>query len=38
MRWEGGRSLFLIKGEGRRVSPRFNLLGSNVNQVIEVAK
>ena len=38
VRWEGGRSRFLIKSEGCNMSPRFNLLVSDVNQVIERAK
>ena len=30
--WQGGRFLVLFKGEGYRVSPRFHLFVSDVNQ------
>ena len=32
IRWQGGRLLVLFEGEGRRVSSRFNLFVSDVNQ------
>ena len=32
VRWEGGRFLVLLKGEEHRVSPRFYLSASDVNQ------
>ena len=32
VRWEGGRFLVLFKGGGCRVSPRFHLFVSDVNQ------
>ena len=32
VRWEGGRFLVLFKGGEHRVSPRFYLFVSNVNQ------
>ena len=32
VRWEGGRFLVLCKGGERRVSPRFHLFVSGVNQ------
>ena len=32
VRWEGGRFLVLFKGGGCRVSPRFNLSVSDVDQ------
>ena len=31
-RWQGGKFLVLFKGRGRRVSPRFHLFVSDVNQ------
>ena len=32
VRWQGGRFLVLFEGGGRRVSPRFHLFVSDVNQ------
>ena len=32
VRWQGGRFLVLFKGGGRRVSPRFHLFVSDVDQ------
>ena len=32
MRWQGGRFLILFNGGERRVSPRFHLFLSDVNQ------
>ena len=32
LKWQGGRFLVLFKGERRRVTPRFHLFISNVNQ------
>ena len=32
VKWQGGRFLVLLEGGGRRVSPRFNLFVSDVNQ------
>ena len=32
VRWEGGRFLVLFKGGEHRVSPRFDLFVSDVNQ------
>ena len=32
VRWQGGRFLVLFEGGGRRVSPRFHLFDSDVNQ------
>ena len=32
LRWQGGRFLVLFEGGGRRVSPRFHLFVSDVNQ------
>ena len=37
VRWQGGRFLALFKSRGRRVSPRFNLFVSDVNQQYERA-
>ena len=36
-RWQGGSSLVLFKGGGRRVSPRFHLFVFVVNQGSEGA-
>ena len=32
MKWQGGRLLVVFKGGGCRVTPRFHLLVSDVNQ------
>ena len=37
VRWQGGRFLVLFRGRGRRMSPRFHLFVSDVNQQNERA-